>query len=187
MNDSHLVAFRKVGTQVQLIALNMRYFAQPKTPQALGVREAFSDSLLASVPVVSQPHPERKSVLIEVNALLLADIPGANGDLERDLPAVVLVRRAQLEHHQGALDAGADVVQRQRPLLAVARDPAAGRRRARRRPRRRRRPCPTSAACSSAGTTTSPSCPTSRCPRASPTTASAISAPGASTTPTTTR
>ena len=83
MNDSHLVAFRKVGTQVQLLALNTRYFAQPRTPQALGVRDAFSDSLLASVPVASQPHPERKSVLIEVNALLLADIPGANGDLER--------------------------------------------------------------------------------------------------------
>jgi len=83
MNDSYLIAFRKVGTQVQLIALNSRYFAQPKTPQALGVREAFSDSLLGSVAVVSQPHPERKSVLIEANALLLADIPGANGDLER--------------------------------------------------------------------------------------------------------
>ncbi len=83
MNDSHLVAFRKVGPNMQLLALNMRYFAQPNTPQALGVREAFSDSLLASVPLVSQPHPERKSVLIEVNTLLLADIPGANGDLER--------------------------------------------------------------------------------------------------------
>ena len=83
MNESRLVAFRKVGTQVQLLALNTRYFAQPKTPQALGVREAFSDSLVASVPVASLPHSERKSVLIEVNALLLADIPGANGDLER--------------------------------------------------------------------------------------------------------
>jgi hypothetical protein len=83
MGDSHLVAFRKVGTQVQLIALNERYFAQAKTPQALAVHEGFSDSLLASAPIVSQPHPERKSVLIDASALLLADIPGANGDLER--------------------------------------------------------------------------------------------------------
>jgi hypothetical protein len=83
MNDSFLVSFRKVGPNVQLLALNMRYFAQPKTPQALGVREAFSDSLLASAPIASQAHPERKSVLIEMNVLLLADIPGANGDLER--------------------------------------------------------------------------------------------------------
>ena len=83
MWDSDLVAFRRQGTLVQLVALNMRYFAQPKTPQARGVRESFSDSLVGSVPAASQPHPERKSVLIEVNALLLADIPGANGWLER--------------------------------------------------------------------------------------------------------
>jgi hypothetical protein len=83
MAESHLVAFRKVGTEVQLIALNSRYFAQPKTPQALAVSEAFSDSLLASAPILSQPHPERKSVLIDAGALLLADIPGANGELER--------------------------------------------------------------------------------------------------------
>ena len=34
--------------------------------------------------MASQPHPERKGVLIEVNALLLADIPGANGDSRAD-------------------------------------------------------------------------------------------------------
>jgi hypothetical protein len=83
MEDSQLVTFRKVGNEVQLIALNTRYFAAPKTPQALAVRDAFSVSLLASAPIVSQPHPERKSVLIDASALLLADIPGANGDLER--------------------------------------------------------------------------------------------------------
>ena len=38
------------------------------------MREAFSDSLLASAAIVSQPHPERKSVLVEVNALLLAPL-----------------------------------------------------------------------------------------------------------------
>jgi hypothetical protein len=38
---------------------------------------------MAAVPVASQPHPERKSVLIEANALLLSDIPSANGILER--------------------------------------------------------------------------------------------------------
>jgi hypothetical protein len=83
MDDSQLVVFRKVGPEVQLIALNARYFAQPKTPQALAVRDAFSDSLLASAPVVSQPNPDTKSVLIDASALLLADIPGANGELER--------------------------------------------------------------------------------------------------------
>jgi len=84
MGESHIVYFHRLGTtQVQLLARNTSYFAQPNTPQARAVSEAFSDSLLAAAPVVSQPHPERKSILIEANMLLFADIPGANGALER--------------------------------------------------------------------------------------------------------
>jgi hypothetical protein len=82
MWDSDLVAFRKVGQQIHLVALNTRFFANGKA-EALAVREAFSDSLLASVPIASQAHPERKSILIDANALLLTDIPGGNGYLER--------------------------------------------------------------------------------------------------------
>ena len=83
MWDQHVVLFHKAGTSVQLIAKNQSYFAKAGTPEARAVEEAFADSLLASVPVVSQPHPERKSVLVEATALLLSDIPGANGMLER--------------------------------------------------------------------------------------------------------
>jgi Met-zincin/Domain of unknown function (DUF5117) len=84
MLDSFVASFHRLSaTQVQLIARNTDYFAKPNTPEARAVREAFSDSLLSAAPVVSQPHPERKSVLIEANALLFADIPGANGMLER--------------------------------------------------------------------------------------------------------
>ena len=83
MWDSDIVSFRKVGTAVQMIARNQRYFAKPGTPEARAVEASFADSLLASAAVVSQPHPERKSVLVEANALLLTDIPSANGFLER--------------------------------------------------------------------------------------------------------
>jgi hypothetical protein len=79
-----VVTFRKIGNHVQLIARNVKYFARAGTPEARAVAQSFSDSLLASAAVVSQPHPERKSVLIEANALLLADIPGANAALERN-------------------------------------------------------------------------------------------------------
>ena len=34
------------------------------------------------MPVVSQPHPERKSILIEANALLLVDLPSGSSALE---------------------------------------------------------------------------------------------------------
>jgi hypothetical protein len=83
IGNSYIASFRKVGTQVQLIARNTEYFADAGTPQAIAVAASFSDSLLAAAPIVSQPHPERKSILIEANSLLLADIPGANGALER--------------------------------------------------------------------------------------------------------
>jgi hypothetical protein len=84
MGQSHVVYFHRLGTtQVQLLARNTNFFAQPNTPQARAVGEAFSDSLIAAAPIASQPHPERKSILIEANALLFADIPGANGALER--------------------------------------------------------------------------------------------------------
>ena len=78
-----VVAFHRIGNTVQLLAKNVKYTAKAGTPEARAVAQAFSDSLLASTPVVSQPHPERKSVLIEANALLLADIPGATSVLER--------------------------------------------------------------------------------------------------------
>jgi len=84
MLDSYIATFHRLSpTQVQLIARNTEFFAVPNTPEARAVAEAFSDSLLSAAPVASQPHPERKSVLIELNSLLFADIPGANGMLER--------------------------------------------------------------------------------------------------------
>jgi hypothetical protein len=83
MGRSHLVEFRKVGGNVQLVARNERHFAQPKTPEARGVADAFSESLLTWAPIASQPHPERKSVLVEASSLLFADIPGAYAFLDR--------------------------------------------------------------------------------------------------------
>ncbi|MCC6867241.1 MAG: zinc-dependent metalloprotease [Burkholderiales bacterium] len=77
-----IVTFRRIGSNVQLVARNVRFTAQPGTPEARGVADAFSDSLLATAPIVSQPHPERKSVLIDANALFLADLPGAAPRLE---------------------------------------------------------------------------------------------------------
>ncbi|HEY2817309.1 MAG TPA: zinc-dependent metalloprotease, partial [Casimicrobiaceae bacterium] len=83
MGDSDIVEFHRMGNTIQLIAKNEVYFASEGKPQARAVAEAFTDSLVAAVPVASQPHPDRKSVLIDLNALMLSDIPGANGFLER--------------------------------------------------------------------------------------------------------
>lgn len=78
-----IVIFRKVGNSVQMIARNVKYTAQAGTPEARAVADAFSDSLLATATVVSQPHPERKSVLVEANALFFTDLSGAASRLEQ--------------------------------------------------------------------------------------------------------
>jgi hypothetical protein len=82
MGSSKLVEFQKVGNQVQLIAKNTQFFAKEGTPQAQFVKESFSDSLMSSTPMVSQPNPETKSILIEANSLLFTDIPGYQTRLE---------------------------------------------------------------------------------------------------------
>jgi hypothetical protein len=82
MGSSRLVEFKKIGNQIQLIAKNTQFFAKEGTPQAQFVSESFSDSLIASAAVLTQPHPETKSVLIEANSLLFSDIPGYQTRLE---------------------------------------------------------------------------------------------------------
>ena len=49
---------------------------------AAGCASTPDDGLLASTAVVSLPHPERKSVLVEANGLFLTDIPGTSSQLE---------------------------------------------------------------------------------------------------------
>ena len=78
MGPSHIARLRKVGPNVQLIAANTQYTAKAGTPMAAAVREGFSESMLGSAAIASQPHPERKSVLVELNALLLTDLPAAS-------------------------------------------------------------------------------------------------------------
>ena len=81
MMRAHVAQFHKIGDLVQLLAKNERFVAEDKGLKQ-AIHENLSDSLIGSAGVVSKPHPERKSVLIEANALLLADLPGAATALE---------------------------------------------------------------------------------------------------------
>ncbi len=83
VGQSQIATWHKSGNNLQLIARNERYFAKAGTPDARAVSDSFSDSLLGTSAIVSQPHPETRGVLVELNALLLTDLPGANGVLER--------------------------------------------------------------------------------------------------------
>nr|AUN37354.1 hypothetical protein [uncultured bacterium] len=82
MMRANIAKFHRIGDLVQLIAVNDKFVAKAGTALARAVRENQSDSLIGSAAVVSRPHPERKSVLIEANPLLLTDIPAAATNLE---------------------------------------------------------------------------------------------------------
>jgi len=82
MGDSHLVYFKRIGNTLQLLARNAAFTARPGTPMAHAVADGFSDSLLASAPVVSLPDPRGKGFLVEANLLFLKDLPMATLDLE---------------------------------------------------------------------------------------------------------
>ena len=83
MKSPQVIEFRRIHNQVQMIARNTRYTARAGTPEGRAVAAAFSPSLLASTALASQPHPERKSVLVDVNALFVNDMLGIGMELQR--------------------------------------------------------------------------------------------------------
>lgn len=112
MGRSRIAFFRQIGDRVQLIARNDEFFAAPGTPQARVVSESFSDSLLASAPVVSQPNPATKAIVIELNTLLFTDIPGYLTRLEGAfrLPYALDPRNSSISHvNNGALMTGLQI------------------------------------------------------------------------------
>jgi hypothetical protein len=67
--------FHKLGKNVQFIQKNVNYRAAEKTPIQRAVSRSFADSIIGSAPAASLPHPERKSQLVELNGIMLSDIP----------------------------------------------------------------------------------------------------------------
>lgn len=80
---SQVIEFQRLHNQVRLQARNMDVMAAAGTPEARAVADSYSHSLLGAVPVVSQPHPDRKSVLIEGHSLFLSDMLGIGMMLQR--------------------------------------------------------------------------------------------------------
>src|SRR5262249_28445212 len=61
---------------------NTRFTAREKTPIADAVARSFSDAILGAARIESLPHPERKSVLIDLGGILLTDVPMLSYGLE---------------------------------------------------------------------------------------------------------
>jgi hypothetical protein len=83
MGEEVVIEFRRIHNNLQMLARNTEFIAKANTPTGHAVDVAFSPSLLASTSVLSQPHPERKSILVEANALFVNDMLGTGMQLQR--------------------------------------------------------------------------------------------------------
>lgn len=81
MGADWMAEFRKVGNQIQLIAINTKFRALGEQGSKTAIEQAFSPSLLGASAVASAEHPDRKSVLVDAG-FLLSDIPGYSTRLE---------------------------------------------------------------------------------------------------------
>jgi Met-zincin/Domain of unknown function (DUF5117)/Domain of unknown function (DUF5118) len=94
MLQANLISFKKLNNSIQLIARNFAHRTPATSPLSAAIAEGSSDSLLASMPILSAPHPERKSVLIEANAFLIGDIPMLSASIDASLRAGYSLDRA---------------------------------------------------------------------------------------------
>ncbi|MGH9861812.1 MAG: zinc-dependent metalloprotease, partial [Candidatus Acidiferrales bacterium] len=84
MADQYIFQWRRLGKRVQFVQKNIRFRAQPGSPAARAVEKSFSDSVLSSGKIQSQPHPERKSVLVDLGEILLtSDLHGVGPYLKQ--------------------------------------------------------------------------------------------------------
>jgi len=82
---AQVVTFERIHNQIRLKALNTDAMAKEGSPEARALADAYAASLLGAAPVVSQPHPTRKSVLVDASALFVNDMLGIGMMLQRGL------------------------------------------------------------------------------------------------------
>lgn len=80
---AQVVEFVRVHNVVRLQARNTDITAREGTPEALAVQRSYSASLLGAAPVASQPHPDRRSILIDATPMMLGDMAGIGMQLQR--------------------------------------------------------------------------------------------------------
>jgi hypothetical protein len=76
------IRFHRQGKNVQVVAPNTRFQSAETNALHRSIDRSFSDSILGSTPIASQPHPERQSILIDLGAILLTDLPMQSYALE---------------------------------------------------------------------------------------------------------
>ena len=71
------IYFKKIGKDVQLLLKNPRFTAMTDPEMARAVKRSFSDSLVGTSSIRSEPHPDTKAVLVDLSPYFLTDPEGA--------------------------------------------------------------------------------------------------------------
>ncbi len=121
-----VVEFVRVHNTIRLQARNTDVVARPGTPEARAVAASYSNSLLAAAPVASAPHPDRKSVLVEANALFLNDLMGISQRLQRGLRASYGLERGNTVFTAARATADATILEVQSHFVGGGAQPQPG-------------------------------------------------------------
>jgi hypothetical protein len=73
--DDYVFVLHRLGKNVQLLQKNVHYRAANNTPIQRAVSRSFADSVVVSTPVASLPHPDRKSILVDLSGFMVKDLP----------------------------------------------------------------------------------------------------------------
>ncbi len=122
MAASWLVEFRRIGNQMQLVAKQVGFRSPGDAAANRAVGEGFSDSLIASAPLASAEHTERKSVLVDA-AFLLGDVLGYSTRLEQAFRLPFAADRTNSFFESTRAEAGLSTLS-SKVHFAVARIPA---------------------------------------------------------------
>jgi hypothetical protein len=68
--------FRRVGKNILWVEKNTSFTAASQTPAARFTARSFTDAILGSAKIQSKPHPQRKSILIDVSEPFVSDLMG---------------------------------------------------------------------------------------------------------------
>ncbi len=70
------IYFRKVGNTVQMLLRNIRFTAHKDEEMARAVKRSFSDSLIGTSKILSEPDPSSKAVLVDMKPFFFNDADG---------------------------------------------------------------------------------------------------------------
>ena len=83
MLPEYVVAFHKVGKTVQLIHRNTLFRADESSTLRKPATLAAPDAIVGQAKVESQPHPDRKSILVDLGSIVVGDLEGLTPALKQ--------------------------------------------------------------------------------------------------------